>query len=117
MSRRFCIVAVCSAAACITASAAFGYVIGHTPVAAALAATRKHAAHEVVAWNQPGVRYTLGSCHVLHRKPWLAYNCSYELHGVAPYCHGVLTVAVRRLPDRTWRAQGVKSNYTDNRGC
>lgn len=82
-----------------------------------MAATKRFAAHEVVAWNRPGVAYILGTCRVLHRKPWLAYNCSFELHGVPPYCHGVLTVAVKRLADGTYRAQGVKSRYLDNRGC
>lgn len=97
--------------------AASGYVIGATPLAAAFAAARKHAAHEVVAWNRPGVSYTMGACNVLHRRPYLAYTCGWQLHGVPDYCHGRLTVAVRRQADRQWRAAGVKSWYTDDRGC
>lgn len=101
----------------IGASVASAYVIGRTPSAAALAAAKKAATHEVVAWNQPQVSYTLGSCHLLHRKPWLAYVCSWDLHGVPNYCHGQLTVAVRRLPDGMYRATGIKLRYTDTHGC
>jgi len=105
------------ATTCLVAAPASAFVIASTPQAAALAATKKFAIHEVVAWNRPGVAYILGTCHVLHRKPWLAYNCGFELHGVPSYCHGVLTVAVRRLAAGSYRAQGVKSTYVDDHGC
>jgi len=99
------------------AAVASAYVIAATPLAAARVAAEKHAAHEVVAWNQPQVAYTMGTCRVLHRKPYLAYECGWKLHGVPDYCQGRLVVAVRKLPDSRWRATGVKSFYIDNRGC
>ena len=98
-------------------AAAAAFVIASTPAAAARAATVKHAAHEVVAWNQPGVSYTMGTCRVLHRTPYLAYECGWKLHGVRDYCDGRLVVAVRKLPDGRWRGMGVKSFYIDDRGC
>lgn len=105
------------AVALTTAAVASAYVIAATPLAAARAATEKHAAHEVVAWNRPGVSYTMGTCRVLHRKPYLAYECGWKLHGVPDYCQGRLVAAVRKLPDSRWRAAGVRSFYIDNRGC
>jgi uncharacterized membrane protein YecN with MAPEG domain len=99
------------------AAVASAYVIGATPLIAARAATKKHAAHEVVAWNRPGVSYTMGTCRVLHRKPYLAFECGWKLHGVPDYCQGRLVIAVRKLTDTRWRATGIKSFYIDNRGC
>jgi hypothetical protein len=99
------------------AAAASAYVIAGTPLGAARLAAEKHAAHEVIAWNQPQVAYTMGTCRVLHRKPYLAYECGWKLHGVPDYCQGRLVVAVRKLPDSRWRATGVKSFYIDKRGC
>ncbi|HET7567822.1 MAG TPA: hypothetical protein VFJ91_07520 [Gaiellaceae bacterium] len=108
---------LCALVAAVGAAAASASVIGPTPRAAALAATKKFAAHEVVAWTEPGVSYTLGACRLLHRRPWLGYACGFELHGVPDYCHGVLTVSVKRLANGTSRAQGVKSKYVDTHGC
>ena len=108
---------VCVVVLCVGAVAAFAYVYGPTPMAVALAATNKFAAHQVKAWNRPQVSYTLGTCRVLHRKPWLAYNCTFELHGVPLYCHGLVTVGVRRLADGKYRGQAVRSSFLDNRGC
>lgn len=99
------------------AAVASAYVYGTTAHAVAVAAMTKFAAHEVKAWNQPQVSYSLGTCHVLHRKPWLAYNCTFELHGVPSYCHGVVTVGVKRLAAREYRGQEVRSRYVDDHGC
>jgi hypothetical protein len=117
MRRRVSAAFVTCLVAAATAGAATAYVIGATPLAAARAATEKHAAHEVVAWNRPGVSYTMGTCHVLHRKPYLAYECGWKLHGVPDYCQGRLDVAVRKLADNRWRAAGIKSFYIDDHGC
>src|ERR1051325_1210735 len=81
----------------VTPSASAG-VIGPTPKAAALAATEKYARHEVQAWNRPGASYTLETCRMLHRRPWLAWGCEWELHGTPPpECLLRLIVAVTRL--------------------
>jgi hypothetical protein len=108
---------ISAAVACGVASAAQAYVFGPTRHAVTLAATKKFAAHEVKAWNQPQVSYTLGTCHLLHRKPWVAYNCGFELHGVPDYCNGVVTVGVKRLPNGTYRGQETSSKYIDTKGC
>jgi len=39
-------------------------------------------AHEERLGNQPQVSVPLGTCQLLHRRPWLANNCGFELHGV-----------------------------------
>ena len=102
---------------CVGTTAALAYVYAPTAQAAALAATKRFAAHEVKAWNQPQVSYNLGTCHVLHHRPWLAYACTFELHGVSNYCHGVVTVGVKRLAERNFRGQEVSSKYVDDHGC
>jgi hypothetical protein len=117
MTRRLLALLVLCVLALTMAGIASAYVIAATPLAAARMAARKHAAHEVVAWNQPQVAYTMGTCRVLHREPYLAYECGWELHSVPNYCQGRLVVAVRKLPDNRWRATGVKSFYIDDRGC
>lgn len=61
--------------------------------------------------------YSLGSCHLLHRTPWVAYGCTFELHGVPLYCHGLVTVAVKRVASDEYRAGAVKSRYVDTHGC
>jgi hypothetical protein len=106
------VVALASLAAGARAS-----VYGPTPQAVALEATEKFAIHEVHAWNQPQVSYTLGTCRVLHRRPWLAYVCGFELHGVPMYCHFVVTVGVKHLADRRYRGQEVRSLALDDAGC
>jgi hypothetical protein len=115
--RGFSVLVVCVLGLCFGAAGARAFVIGPTPQAAALAATKKFAIHEVKAWNQPGVSYTLGTCRVLHRRPWVAYGCAFELHGVPLYCHGLVTVGVRRLPDGTYRGQEINGKYLDEHGC
>jgi hypothetical protein len=117
MTRRLVGLLVFCGLALTMSAVASAYVIASTPLAAARLATQKHATHEVAAWNQPQVSYTMGTCRVLHRKPYLAYECGWKLHGVPDYCQGRLVVAVRKLADSRWRATGVKSFYIDNRGC
>jgi hypothetical protein len=104
-------------AASISAAGARAYVYGPTPQAVALAATKKFAIHEVHAWNQPQVSYTLGTCRLLHRRPWVAYVCGFEIHGVPMYCHFAVTVGVKRLADRSYRGQEVRSRALDDSGC
>ena len=115
--RRLGALLVCVVVACVCAAAASAYVYGPTPQAVTLAATKKFAAHEVKVWNQPQVSYTLGTCHLLHRRPWLAYGCGFELHGVPLYCHGLVTVGVERLADGTYRGQEINGKYLDDSGC
>jgi hypothetical protein len=117
--RRLPMLLVCAAAAtmCLSATPAWAYVYGPSPQAVTLAVTKKFAAHEVKAWNQPQVSYTLGTCHLLHRRPWLAYSCGFELHGVPRYCHGVVTVGIKRLANGSYRGQEVRSKYIDDKGC
>jgi hypothetical protein len=104
-------------AAFLSAAGAWAYVYGPTPQAVALAATKKLAIHEVHAWNQPQVSYTLGTCRVLHRRPWLAYVCGFELHGVPMYCHLAVTVGVKRLADHRYRGLEVGVRALDDTGC
>lgn len=104
-------------AAFLSAASAGAYVYGPTPQAVALAATKKFAVHEVHAWNQPQVSYTLGTCRLLHRGSWLAYVCGFELHGVPMYCHFAVTVGVKHLGDRKYRGQEVSSRALDDSGC
>lgn len=92
------------------ASAASAGVVGLTPRAAARAATVKHAEHEVHAWNRPGVSYTIGACRLLHRRPWLAWGCVWELHGAPPpHCAFRLILGVKHLADGTFSATAVKN--------
>jgi hypothetical protein len=105
------------AAALLCSAGAWAYVYGPTPQGVALAATKKFAMHQVHAWNQPQVSYTLGKCRVLHRRPWLAYVCGFELHGVSLYCHFAVTVGVKHLDDRKYRGQAVRSRTLDDSGC
>jgi hypothetical protein len=87
------------------------YVIGATPRAAALAATAKFAAHEVSTYtNHPDVTYKLGNCQLLFRHPWMAWGCKYGIYGLAPSGPPIcdhLRVAVKRLPDGTYRATAL----------
>ena len=83
-------------------------VIGPTPQAAAIAATKKFVLHDLKAWNRPGATYRLGTCRVLHRKPWVAYGCEYQVYGIPSECLNLLTLGVKRLPDGTYRAEALK---------
>jgi hypothetical protein len=110
--------AICGLAACLlVARASSAYWYGTTARAAALTTTEHYAAHEVEAWNRPRVSYTVGTCRLLHRKPWLAYVCGFELHGVPLYCHGVVTVGVKRLAAHRFRGREVSGRYLDSHGC
>jgi hypothetical protein len=115
--RAFTALLVVVAVALLSAAGAWAYVYGPTPQAVALAATTKFAMHEVHAWNQPQVSYTLGTCRVLHRRPWRAYVCGFELHGVPMYCHFAVTAGVKRLADGKYRGQEVRSRALDDSGC
>jgi hypothetical protein len=109
--------AILVAVAITTSSAASAAVIGPTAQTAALAVTKKFALHDIRAWNRPGTSYTLGTCHVLHRRPWVAYVCDYWLHGIPHLCHNLLTIAVKRLPDGNYRAEEVKWHNLRDATC
>ena len=114
--------AVCALFLCVTAmffgaAEAWAYVIGPTAQAAVLAAANKFAAHEVHAWNQPNSSYTLGTCRVLHRRPWVAYTYGFELHGVPGECRGAVTVGVKRLANGNYRAQEITSKSLTQGPC
>jgi len=98
-------------------SVAAAAVIGPTPQAAALADTKKFAEHEVHAWNRPSVTYTVGSCRLLHRRPWLAYSCDWKLHGIQGQCLTRITVAVKRLADGSYSAAEVDTKIITNSKC
>ena len=78
---------------------------GHTAIAAARARTNRYAEREATIHH---TMYALGSCKLLHRKPWLAYNCSYVIHGLADQCRDVLTVAVVRQKNGVYSATAKK---------
>jgi hypothetical protein len=79
--------------------------VGRTPVRAALARTDRYASHEAKSRN---TTYTLGSCVLLHRRPWLGYRCSYTIHGLSDQCHDFVTVAVRKTASNEYNAVAVK---------
>jgi hypothetical protein len=79
--------------------------VGRTPVRAALARTDRFASREAKLRN---TTYTLGSCVLLHRKPWLGYRCSYTIHGLSDQCHDFVTVAVRSTASNEYNAVAVK---------
>ena len=99
------------------APAALAGAIGPTPLAAALADTKKFAQHEVRAVNRPGVSYTVGTCTLLHRKPWLAYTCTWELHGTPGECVDRITVAVKRLASGMYLAGEVGTKIQTYKEC
>ena len=96
------------------ASGAYWY--GTTPQAAALATTKNYAAHEVKAWNQPQVRTPSGpaACYIaLRGSPTCAgLSCTRPL-----YCHGLVTVGVKRLAPHRFRGQELSGKYLDAHGC
>jgi hypothetical protein len=101
----------------VGAAGARAYVIGPTAKSALLATANKFVAHEVHAWNQPNASYTLGTCRLLHRRPWVAYTCGFELHGIPGECRGVVTVGVKRLADGEYRAQEIISKNLTQGPC
>ncbi|MHB8468229.1 MAG: hypothetical protein ACYDCH_00505 [Gaiellaceae bacterium] len=107
MKRLILVSALAAVAAAGVVSGASGAVIEPTPQAAALAATQKFVLHDIHAWNRP-LRYTLGTCRVLFRRPWVAYGCQYRIHGLPSECLDLLTVAVKRLAGGRYRAEAVK---------
>jgi hypothetical protein len=91
-------------------------VIGATPQAAARKATDKWGRRQVRAWNRPGASYTLGTCRIVHRRPWLAYGCAIRLHGMGTLDQCLLFVitGVKRLAVGTYRAEAVKIKQLNN---
>ena len=79
--------------------------LGQTPIRAALARTNRFANREA---SLHSTTYTLGTCLLLHKKPWLGYRCSYTIHRLGDQCHDSLTVAVRRTANREYDATAVK---------
>ena len=106
----------CMSALSLVVAEASAFVIGPTPRAAALAATKQYAEKQVRAWNRPGVTYSLGECGIVHRRPWLAWGCDMHLRGTTqPDCLDRLILSVKRLPDRSYRAMSVKLTQVDPR--
>jgi hypothetical protein len=83
---------------------ASAYVAAPTAQAAARAATKKFVEHDLR--GRPAT-YKLGTCRVLHRKPWLAYGCEYRVYGLLDQCLNIVIVAVRRQPDGQYRGTEV----------
>jgi hypothetical protein len=103
-----CLVAIAAALVLgVAAPVASAYVYAPTARAAALAATKKDAEADIRAWGGPAT-YKVGTCRVLHRKPWLAYGCEYRVHGIPTQCLNLVTVAVKRLTVGRYRAAVVK---------
>lgn len=112
--RGVAVLVACMSVMCLAVAEASAFVVGPTPRAAALAATKHYAEKQVRAWNRPGVTYSLGKCRIVHRKPWLAWGCEMQLHGTTqPDCLYRLILGVRRLPDRDYRATAVKLAQVD----
>lgn len=100
------LVVVAAASWVLWVPTASAYVVAPTARAAALAATKKFVEHDIRAWARPAT-YRLGTCRVLHRKPWLAYGCEYRVQGIPGECLNFVTVAVKRLPDGEYRGAEV----------
>jgi hypothetical protein len=101
-------VALVLVVAAAAAQPASGGVIRPTAPSAASAAAKKFVLHDIRAWNRAGISYTLLGCRVLHRRPWVAYGCRYEVHGIPSECLDLLTLGVKRLADGSYRAEALK---------
>lgn len=88
----------------VEAPVASAYVVAPTAQAAARAATKKFVEHDLR--GRPAT-YKLGTCRVLHRKPWLAYGCEYRVYGLSDQCLDIVIVAVKRQPDGRYRGTEV----------
>jgi hypothetical protein len=112
VGRYLVVVATLTAVAAVTipAVASAGDVIAPTPWAAALAAAKQFAAHDVRVHPNYPLTYKLGACRRLFSQPWVAWRCTYALEGYGPnepYECDSLTVAVKRLSDGTYRGREV----------
>jgi hypothetical protein len=85
--------------------------LGKTPIAAALARTDRWLHHEAGGYGGAAT-YKLGTCKLLHRRPWLAYTCTGAIYGRGLVCHITVTLAVRKLAPDSYNAINVKS-YAD----
>jgi hypothetical protein len=55
------------------------------------------------------VTYKLGSCALLHRRPWLAYRCAFTMFGRGLQCRLLLTLGVKREASGQYDAILLKS--------
>jgi hypothetical protein len=83
--------------------------LGKTAVAAARARTDRWLHHEAATYGG-AARYKLGSCRVLHRRPWLAYDCTGAIYGRGLVCHITVTLAVRKVAPDSYNAINVRSS-------
>jgi hypothetical protein len=113
MTRRHVLfLAVCAVSAFAAAGAPVSRAdLGKTPVAAALARTDRWLQHEAGGYGGAAT-YKLGTCKLLHRRPWLAYTCTGAIYGRGKACHITLTLAVRKVAPDWYNAINVKS-YAD----
>lgn len=82
--------------------------VGRTPLAAARARTDRAARREAASYGGAAT-YKLGSCALLHRRPWVAYRCGYTMFGRGLQCHLVLTLGVRRTASGLYNAILLKT--------
>jgi hypothetical protein len=83
--------------------------LGRTPLAAAKARTARAAQHESGSYGSAAT-YKLGSCTLLHRRPWLGYRCGYTIFGRGLQCHILLTLGVKRTASGQYDAIALKSS-------
>jgi hypothetical protein len=83
--------------------------LGKTPVAAALARTDRWLRREAGSYGGAAT-YKLGSCSLLHRRPWVAYNCTGAIYGRGEVCHIVVTLGVRKVAAGEYNAINVASH-------
>jgi hypothetical protein len=101
-------IALAALATGVTATAAVAD-IGPTPVAAAKARTIRYAEREAKSYGGT-VTYTMGSCSLLHRRPWVAYLCHFTMYGRGLQCHVTLTLGVRKLAAGEYDARQITSH-------
>ena len=82
--------------------------LGRTPLAAARARTERAARREANSYGGAAT-YKLGSCALLHRRPWVAYRCGYTMFGRGLQCHLQLTLGVKRTPSGQYDAILLKT--------
>jgi hypothetical protein len=110
--RHVLLLVVCAVSALAAAGAPVSRAdLGKTPIAAAFARTDRWLHHEAGGYGGAAT-YKLGTCKLLHRRPWLAYTCTGALFGRGLVCHITVTLAVRKVARDSYNAISVKS-YAD----
>jgi hypothetical protein len=99
---------VATSVAALVAVATATADLGRTALAAAKARTERAAQRESGSYGG-ATTYKVGSCALLHRRPWLGYRCGYTIFGRGLQCHIVLTLGVKRTPSGEYNAINVKT--------